>query len=46
MEPIRRADIVWKGDETREFDVIEQQAQVSHQAVNDYIKQQLRQNLN
>jgi hypothetical protein len=42
MEPIRRAEIVWKGEEVGEYNEITKRAQGSKKTLNEYIKQQLK----
>lgn len=42
MEPIRRADIVWKGDETKDYDIIEKKALSTKELLPEYIKRRLK----
>lgn len=42
MEPIRRADIVWKGEETKDFDLIEKKAGAAKELLPEYIKRRLK----
>lgn len=42
MEPIRRADIVWKGEEVKDFDLIEKKAKAINESLSDYMKRRLR----
>lgn len=44
-EPKRRADIVWSGDEVRDFDVVKDQARASGMTIGDFIKTRLRESL-
>jgi len=42
MEPIRRADIVWKGDEAKDFDILEKKARTTKEPLPEYIKRRLK----
>ncbi|MDZ4260399.1 MAG: HNH endonuclease [Candidatus Sungbacteria bacterium] len=42
MEPIRRADIVWKGEETKEFNLLEKKARATKELLPEYIKRRLK----
>src|SRR3989344_17641 len=42
MEPIRRADIVWKGEEVKDFDMLEKSARATKESLSEYIKRRLK----
>lgn len=42
MESIRRADIVWKGGETKDFDTLEKKARATKEPLPEYIKRRLK----
>ena len=42
MEPIRRADIVWKGAEAKDFDTLEKKARATKEPLPEYIKRRLK----
>ena len=42
MEPIRRADIVWSGDETADYDILMRLSKAGGKAVPDYVKDALK----
>lgn len=42
MEPIRRAEIVWKGTETKDYEWIEKESLAAKEHITEYIKRRLK----
>lgn len=42
MEPIRRADLVWKGEEAKDFDMLEKEARATKESLQEFIKRRLK----